>query len=71
MSQNEELKQIAATEYQFGFETQIEQETLPPGLNEGVIRQISAFKGEPEWLLEWGWAAFPNGWKMGGQGGGI
>lgn len=58
MSQNEELKQIAATEYQFGFETKIEQETLPPGLDEAVIRKISAIKKEPEWLLEWRLAAY-------------
>ena len=64
MSQNEELKQIAATEYQFGFETQIEQETLPPGLNEGVIRQISAIKREPEWLLEWRLAAYRTWLEM-------
>lgn len=53
MSQNEELKKIAATEYQFGFETEIEQETLPPGLDESVIAHISKMKGEPEWLLNW------------------
>lgn len=64
MSQNEELKQIAATEYQFGFETQIEQETLPPGLNEEVIRQISAIKREPEWLLEWRLAAYRTWLEM-------
>lgn len=64
MSQNEELKQIAATEYQFGFETQIEQETLPPGLNEGVIRQISAIKREPEWLLEWRLSAYRTWLEM-------
>ncbi len=40
-------------EYKYGFVTDIEQETVPPGLNEDVIRLISAKKGEPEWLLEW------------------
>ena len=49
---NEELKKIAETEYQYGFETHIEQETLPPGLDEGVITHISRMKNEPEWLLE-------------------
>ncbi len=49
---NEELKKIAETEYQYGFETHIEQDTLPPGLDEGVITHISRMKNEPDWLLE-------------------
>ena len=49
---NEELKKIAETEYQYGFETHIEQETLPPGLDESVITHISRMKNEPDWLLE-------------------
>jgi len=39
--------------YKHGFVTDIESETVPPGLNEGIVRWISARKGEPEWLLEW------------------
>ena len=39
--------------YQHGFVTDIESETVPPGLDESVIRWISARKEEPEWLLEW------------------
>jgi Fe-S cluster assembly protein SufB len=39
--------------YKHGFVTDIESETVPPGLNEDVVRWISARKGEPEWLLEW------------------
>ena len=39
--------------YKWGFVTDIESDTLPPGLNEDVIRTISARKEEPEWLLEW------------------
>jgi len=42
-----------AQEYRWGFVTDIEQETLPPGLNEEVVRFISAKKNEPEWLLDW------------------
>jgi Fe-S cluster assembly protein SufB len=45
-------------EYQYGFTTDIEAETLPPGLNEDVVRFISAKKGEPEWLLDWRLKAF-------------
>ncbi len=41
------------SEYSAGFVTDIESDTLPPGLDEDVIRFISAKKGEPEWLLEW------------------
>lgn len=40
-------------EYAAGFVTDIESNTLPPGLDEDTIRFISAKKGEPEWLLEW------------------
>ncbi len=39
--------------YKYGFVTDIESEVVPPGLNEDVIRLISAKKGEPEWMLEW------------------
>jgi len=49
---------LAAREYAAGFVTDIEQETLPPGLNEDVIRHISAMKEEPAWLLEWRLEAF-------------
>ena len=55
---NEELKKIAETEYQYGFETHIEQETLPPGLNESVIAHISRMKNEPDWLREFRLAAY-------------
>jgi Fe-S cluster assembly protein SufB len=47
------IEQLASREYAFGFVTDIEQETVPPGLSEDVVRLISAKKGEPEWLLEW------------------
>ena len=55
---NEELKKIAETEYQYGFETRIEQDTLPPGLDESVITHISRMKNEPDWLLEFRLAAY-------------
>ena len=47
------LERLAASDYKYGFVTDIEQETVPPGLNEDVIRLISAKKQEPDWLLEW------------------
>ena len=52
------IDEHVAQEYKWGFVTDIEQETLPPGLNEDVIRFISAKKQEPEWLLEWRLKAF-------------
>ena len=52
------IEQFAQQEYKFGFVTDVEQETIPPGLSEEVIRLISAKKDEPEWLLEWRLKAF-------------
>ncbi len=52
------IEQLATQEYKFGFVTEIEQETLPPGLSEEIVRKISALKREPEWLLEWRLKAF-------------
>lgn len=40
-------------EYKYGFVTPVEEDTVPKGLNEDVIRHISIKKGEPEWMLEW------------------
>ncbi len=51
--QPNELEQLINKEYQHGFVTDIDSDTLAPGLNEDVIRLISARKQEPEWLLEW------------------
>ncbi|HEY1251277.1 MAG TPA: Fe-S cluster assembly protein SufB [Thermoanaerobaculia bacterium] len=45
--------ELTNREYKAGFVTDIESETIPPGLSEDVIRLISAKKKEPEWLLEW------------------
>jgi len=47
------FEEIAGQGYQAGFVTDIEQETLPPGLDESVVRAISAKKNEPEWMTEW------------------
>ena len=44
---------LATQEYKYGFVTNIEEETVAPGLNEEVIRLISAKKEEPEWMLAW------------------
>ena len=49
-------------DYKYGFVTDIESETLPPGLNNDVIRTISKKKNEPEWLLNWRLKSL-KGWK--------
>jgi Fe-S cluster assembly protein SufB len=53
MSENAELRDLAAKEYEYGFVTDIETEKIPKGLSEDVVRLISAKKQEPAWLLEW------------------
>ncbi len=50
---NSAVHDLVTRGYEHGFVTAIEQDTLPPGLNEETIRAISARKGEPEWMLEW------------------
>jgi Fe-S cluster assembly protein SufB len=47
------IEEVAAREYEWGFVTDVEQDSLPPGLNEDVVRAISAKKDEPEWMTEW------------------
>lgn len=47
------IDQFVQSDYKYGFVSDIETEALPPGLNEEVIRTISAKKGEPEFLLQW------------------
>jgi len=59
MATNEELnEQLKSREYEAGFITDIDSDTLPPGLDEDVVRAISAKKNEPEWLLNWRLDAF-------------
>ena len=57
-SESEVIDQFVEQEYKWGFYTDVETDTLPPGLNEDVIRHISAKKEEPEWLLDWRLKAF-------------
>ncbi len=49
---------LEAEKYKHGFVTELEQELAPPGLNEEIVRYISAKKGEPEWMLAWRLDAF-------------
>ena len=58
---SENIDQYLKSEYSAGWTTDVESLTIPPGLNEDVIRLISAKKEEPEWMLEWRLQAF-RGW---------
>ncbi len=55
-------KELETKEYEYGFYTDIESDTFPKGLNEDVVRGISAKKNEPEWMTEWRLEAF-RVWK--------
>lgn len=57
------LDEAANSEYKYGFTSDIDTEIVPPGLDEDVIRRISAIKQEPEWLLEFRLKAFRY-WQM-------
>ncbi len=52
LGQEQILNELTSRDYQYGFSTDVETEVIEKGLNEGVIRLISAKKEEPEWLLE-------------------
>src|SRR5919205_1116770 len=58
------LEQTVRNEYKYGFVTDIEADSAPKGLNEDIIRFISAKKEEPEWMLEWRLKAFRQWQKM-------
>jgi Fe-S cluster assembly protein SufB len=53
MSQDELLHEVTASEYKYGFYTDVATDRVPAGLSEDVIRTISAKKNEPEWMTEW------------------
>jgi Fe-S cluster assembly protein SufB len=58
MAKTQAIDDLVKREYKHGFFTDIESDTLPPGLNEDVIRAISLKKSEPEFMLEWRLKAF-------------
>jgi Fe-S cluster assembly protein SufB len=58
------MEQLVRREYKDGFVTDIESDTLPPGLDENTIAFISKKKGEPEWMLEWRLDAYRQWLKM-------
>ncbi len=54
----EQVRKIDVDQYKYGFETVIESDKAPKGLNEDIIRFISEKKGEPDWMLEWRLGAY-------------
>ena len=58
------IEELATQEYKYGFVTDIDADEAPPGLNEDIIRFISAKKDEPEFMLEWRLKAYRNWQKM-------
>jgi len=61
---NELIKKSIAEDYKYGFETDVEQDTFSPGLDENVIQKLSNIKNEPEWLFEWRLKAYRHWLKM-------
>ncbi|MED5406762.1 MAG: Fe-S cluster assembly protein SufB [Pseudomonadota bacterium] len=59
-----EVSELIGREYKEGFVTEIESDTLPPGLDEGVIRAVSAKKNEPDFMLDWRLDAFERWQNM-------
>ena len=59
---NKLVRRIAEQKYEFGFTTDVHTEIIEKGLNEDIVRLISAKKGEPEWMLEFRLKAFRY-WK--------
>ena len=69
-----EIETLANREYKWGFVTDIEADSAPPGLNEEIVRFISKKKNEPQWMLDWrlgfadrtltGYRATPNGLEV-------
>src|SRR4030095_4716696 len=60
----EQVRKIDVDQYKYGFETSIETDIAPKGLNEDIIRLISQKKNEPEFMLEWRLKAFRHWQKM-------
>jgi len=53
MSETNNIEALVTQEYKYGFTTEVETDSVPAGLNEDIIRMISAKKGEPDFMLEW------------------
>ena len=60
---NDFVRQVAEQKYEFGFTTDVHTEIIEKGLNEDVVRLISAKKGEPQWMLDFRLQAFRH-WQQ-------
>ncbi len=61
---NQEIRKVADEQYRYGWVTDVEEESAPPGLSEDIVRWISAKKGEPEWLTDWRLRALRHFFKL-------
>ena len=61
---NQEIQNVADEQYRYGWTTDVEEESAPPGLSEEIVRWISAKKGEPGWLTEWRLRALRHFFKL-------
>ncbi|MBW3582036.1 MAG: Fe-S cluster assembly protein SufB [Euryarchaeota archaeon] len=64
MGETEAIREMTRQDYKHGWSSELETDAVPPGLDEDVIRVISAKKEEPEWLLEWRLKAYRHWLKM-------
>ena len=64
MTSKETVRELETQGYKYGWVTDVEEESAPPGLSEDIVRWISAKKEEPEWLLEWRLRAFRHFMKL-------
>src|SRR5699024_2484615 len=63
MSQTDTLDSVVNEDYKYGFTTNVEYEDFPKGINEGIIREISRRRNEPEWITDFRLEAFEK-WKQ-------
>ena len=63
-TESENIESLVNRRYQHGFVTDIATDSFPPGLNEDIVRAISARKNEPQWLLEWRLQAYRQWLEM-------
>ena len=57
------INEVTSSDYKYGFSTEIDSDTLSPGLDEEVVKKISHKKKEPEWMTNWRLDAFKFGKK--------
>ena len=58
MTETSQIEELVGRSYRHGFVTDIESDSLPPGLDEDVVRAISRIKGEPQFMTDWRLKAF-------------